>query len=133
MNLNGKVALVTGGTMGIGAAIAIDLARRGAQLSICARELGDDAKQTKSAIEAVGGKAHLMSLDMSKAEDCAKAVEQTASHFGRLDVLVHNAGGPSFGRIDEVTPEQWRQTMALHVDACSPARWPATWPTTTSG
>ena len=118
MNLNGKVALVTGGTMGIGAAIAIDLARRGAHLSICARELGDDAKQTKAAIEAVGGKAHLMSLDMSKAEDCAKAVEQTVAHFGRLDVLVHNAGGPSFGRIEEVTPEQWRQTMALHVDAC---------------
>ena len=118
MNLNGKVALVTGGTMGIGAAIAIDLARRGAQLSICARELGDDAKQTKAAIEAVGGKAHLMSLDMSKAEDCAQAVEQTVCRFGRLDVLVHNAGGPSFGRIDEVSPEQWRQTMALHVDAC---------------
>src|SRR5258705_466495 len=118
MNLQGKVALVTGGTMGIGAAIAIDLVRRGAQVSICARELGEDAKQTKSAIEAAGGKAHLMSLDMSPPEDCAKAVEQTVSHFGRLDVLVHNAGGPSFGRIDEVTPEQWRQTMALHVDAC---------------
>jgi NAD(P)-dependent dehydrogenase (short-subunit alcohol dehydrogenase family) len=118
MDLQGKVALVTGGTMGIGAAIAIELAHRGTQVSICARQLGEEAKQTKSAIEGAGGKAHLMSLDMSRPEDCAKAVEQTAAHFGRLDVLVHNAGGPSFGRIDEVTPEQWRQTMALHVDAC---------------
>ena len=118
MNLDGKVALVTGGTMGIGAAIAIDLAKRGASVALCARELGDDAKQTKSAIEAAGQKALLMSLDMSRPDDCIKAVEQTAAHFGRLDVLVHNAGGPSFGRIDEVSAEQWRQTMALHVDAC---------------
>jgi NAD(P)-dependent dehydrogenase (short-subunit alcohol dehydrogenase family) len=118
MDLQGKVALVTGGTMGIGAAIAIDLARRGAQVSICARQLGPEAEQTMLAIAAPGGKGLLMSHDMSKAEDCALAVEQTVAHFGRLDVLVHNAGGPSFGRIDEVTPEQWRQTMAVHVDAC---------------
>src|SRR5204863_3143747 len=101
MDLAGKVALVTGGTMGIGAAIAIDLARRGAKVSICARQLGQEAEQTMAAIAAAGSTGHCDSLDMSKAEDCAQAIERTASHFGQLDVLVHNAGGPSFGRIDE--------------------------------
>lgn len=117
MELTEKVALITGGTMGIGAAIAIDLARRGANIAICARKLEVEAAQTKSAIEAIGRRVHLMSLDMANPEDCAKAVEQTVSHFGRLDVLVHNAGGPSFGKLEDVSAEQWRQTMALHVDA----------------
>lgn len=117
MNLEGKVALVTGGTMGIGGAIAVDLARRGADVAICARELGEESRQTKSAIEAAGRRVLAMSLDLSRAEDCAQAVEKTAAHFGRLDVLVHNAGGPAFGKIEDVSAEQWRQTMALHVDA----------------
>ena len=56
MDLQGKVALVTGGTMGIGAAIATELARRGAQVSICARQLGEEAKQTKAAVEGAGGR-----------------------------------------------------------------------------
>jgi NAD(P)-dependent dehydrogenase (short-subunit alcohol dehydrogenase family) len=46
-----------------------------------------------------------------------KAVDQAAAEFGRLDVLVHNAGGPSPGKIEDVTPEQWRQTMDLHINA----------------
>ena len=54
---------------------------------------------------------------MAQADDCAAAVEKTAQHFGRLDVLVHNAGGPSPGKIEDVSPEQWRQTMDLHVNA----------------
>ena len=117
MNLEGKVALVTGGTMGIGAAIAVDLARRGAHLSICARQLGEEARATEAAIKVTGRRVHLMSLDLARAEDCVQAVEQTVAHFGRLDILIHNAGGPSFGRIEDVSAEQWQQTMALHVDA----------------
>jgi NAD(P)-dependent dehydrogenase (short-subunit alcohol dehydrogenase family) len=54
---------------------------------------------------------------MARPEDCATAVEQTVQHFGRLDVLVHNAGGPSPGKIEDVTPEQWRHTMDLHLNA----------------
>src|SRR5437764_1619106 len=106
MDLNGKAALVTGGTLGLGAAIAIELARRGADVAIAARNLGGPAEEVKAAIVALGRRALAIAADFTRAEDCAQAVEQTAAHFGRLDVLVHNAGGPSPGRIEDVTPEQ---------------------------
>jgi NAD(P)-dependent dehydrogenase (short-subunit alcohol dehydrogenase family) len=117
MDLNGKAALVTGGTMGLGAAIAVELARRGADVAIAARNLGQPADETKASIEAAGRRCLVLAADFTRPDDCASAVEKTAAHFGRLDVLVHNAGGPSAGKIDEVTPEQWRQTMDLHVNA----------------
>jgi NAD(P)-dependent dehydrogenase (short-subunit alcohol dehydrogenase family) len=117
MNLQNRVALVTGGTMGIGAAIAIDLAKQGCQIAICARNLAGEAQQTKAHVEAHGAKCLLMQADMTSADDCAAAVEQTAAHFGRLDIVVNNAGGPSHGRLEEVTAEQWLTTMNLHVNS----------------
>lgn len=117
MNLQDKTALITGGSMGIGAAIALDLARRGANVSIVARNLGSEANEVKAAVEALGRQCLLLAGDMAKPEDCAWCVEQTASRFGRLDVLVHNAGGPAPGTIDEVTPELWKHTLDLHVSA----------------
>jgi len=117
MDLNGKAALVTGGTMGLGAAIAIELARRGADVAIAARNLGSSAEEVKRAIEGLRRRCAVIAADFTKAEDCESAVQQASSQFGRLDVLVHNAGGPSPGRIDEITPQQWRETMDLHVNA----------------
>lgn len=117
MQLSGKVALVTGGTMGLGAAMVLHLAKAGADVAIVARNLGADADQLSAQITALGRKALLISADMSKAADCTRVVEQTAQHFGRLDVLVHNAGGPAFGTIEEITPEFWQETMDLHVNA----------------
>ena len=117
MILTDKVALVTGGTLGIGAAIALDLAKRGAHVAIAARGLNDEADSLKKEIENLGRKCLLISADMTKPADCTRAVEDTAKHFGRLDVLVHNAGGPSHGKIEDITPEQWHTTMDLHVNA----------------
>jgi NAD(P)-dependent dehydrogenase (short-subunit alcohol dehydrogenase family) len=117
MELKNRVALVTGGSMGIGAAIAIDLAKLGAKVAICARNLGDEAQETKRQIEAHGSSCLLMQADMTKAADCVSVVEQTASHFGRLDVIVNNAGGPSHGRLEDVSAEQWLETMNLHVNS----------------
>jgi len=117
MDLKGKAALVTGGTMGLGAAIALELARRGADIAIAARNLGGPAEEVKNAIVALGRRCVALAADLTKADDCAAVVEQTAAQLGRLDVLVHNAGGPSPGKIEEVTPDQWRQTMDLHVNA----------------
>jgi NAD(P)-dependent dehydrogenase (short-subunit alcohol dehydrogenase family) len=117
MNLAGKVALVTGGTMGIGAAIACELARRGANLSITARNLAEEAAATCRAIEACGRRCHAFKADVSKQEECERIVAETVAHFGRLDVLIHNAGGNAPGRIDEVSPEDWRYAMDVHVNA----------------
>src|SRR5262245_20764554 len=117
MDLQGKAALVTGGTMGIGAAIATELARQGADVAIAARNLGEPAQQVRVAIEKLCRRCLLVAADFTRPDDCAAAVATTAQHFGRLDVLVHNAGGPSPGRIEEITAEQWRQTMDLHVNA----------------
>jgi NAD(P)-dependent dehydrogenase (short-subunit alcohol dehydrogenase family) len=117
MDLTGKVALVTGGTMGLGAAVALDLARRGADLAIAARNLGGPAEQVKAAIVSAGSRCLLIKADFTQERDCAKAVERAATELGRFDVLVHNAGGPSPGKIDEITPDQWRQTMDLHLNA----------------
>lgn len=117
MDLKNKTALITGGTMGIGAAIAIELGKRGADLAIVARHLGPEARETKQQIEAAGRRVLLMTGDMAVPTECARVVEETATHFGRLDVLVHNAGGPAFGKIEDVTPELWEHTLALHVSA----------------
>jgi NAD(P)-dependent dehydrogenase (short-subunit alcohol dehydrogenase family) len=117
MDLHGKVALITGGTLGIGAAIARDLAKRGAHIAVVARNLGEPADELRREIEGLGRKFLACVADMSVEADCLASVEETVRALGRLDVLVHNAGGPSHGRIEEVTPQQWRQTMALHVDA----------------
>jgi NAD(P)-dependent dehydrogenase (short-subunit alcohol dehydrogenase family) len=117
VELTGKAALITGGTMGLGAAIAKELARRGADVAIAARNLGDAADEVKGAITVTGRRCALIQADFTEPEDCASAVEQTVKALGRLDVLIHNAGGPSPGRIDDVTPEQWRQTMDLHINA----------------
>src|SRR5688500_6107764 len=105
MDLKGKTALITGGTLGIGAAIVLDLARRGADVSIVARNLNEAARELERQVQSLGRSVLLIAGDMAKAVDCAAVVDKTAAQFGRLDVLVHNAGGPAPGKIEEVTPE----------------------------
>ncbi|HTN77602.1 MAG TPA: SDR family NAD(P)-dependent oxidoreductase [Pirellulaceae bacterium] len=118
MDLHDKVSLVTGGTLGIGAAIVMELAKRGSHLAVAARNVSEGpANELKAAVEKLGRQCVLIPADLAKSEDCRFAIEQTVQQLGRLDVLVHNAGGPSFGKIEDVSEEQWLHTMALHVNA----------------
>ena len=117
MELIDKVALVTGGTMGIGAAICEELCAVGAGISIVARYDGQEARRVHQCVEQLGQRCAVITADLRNADSCQAAVQKTIEHFGRLDILIHNAGGPSPGTIDEVDPEQWLATMDLHVNA----------------
>lgn len=115
MQLHEKVALITGGTLGIGAAIVQRLAREGADVAVVARHLGQPAESVQAEVEKLGRRCLLIAGDMSVGDDCTRVVQETADGLGRLDVLVHNAGGPAPGRIDQVSPDVWHQTLDLHV------------------
>ena len=117
MELRGKVGLVTGGTKGIGAACAVEMAKRGAAVSLVGRNLGDEATRTKEAVEASGGRCHLIAADMGRPEDATRCVQETAEALGGVDVLVHSAGGLVAGGLMEVTPEAWMEGFDVHVHA----------------
>jgi NAD(P)-dependent dehydrogenase (short-subunit alcohol dehydrogenase family) len=125
MQLTDKVALVTGGTKGIGAATAIELARRGADVAINGRADDDEAQKVRKAIESLGRRCAVVVADMGKPEEAQRSVEGAADAMGALDVLVHSAGGAVPGKLTEVTPEVWHQAFDVHVHAlyylCRPA------------
>lgn len=117
MKLLGKIALVTGGTKGIGAATAVELAQRGADVAIVGRHDDELARQTKSQVESLGRRCLLVVGDMGKPEDAARAVRQTEEQFGAVDVLVHCAGGVIVGGLMDVSPETWQAGFDVHVHA----------------
>jgi NAD(P)-dependent dehydrogenase (short-subunit alcohol dehydrogenase family) len=117
MKLTGKVALITGGTKGIGAATAIALAKEGASVAITGRHDDDDARATQRAVEALGRRCEVILGDIAQPAECARAVEETVKRLGALDVLIHSAGGPVPGGLLELTPEAWNNAFAVHVHA----------------
>ncbi|MST01233.1 MAG: SDR family oxidoreductase [Pedosphaera sp.] len=117
MNLTGKIALVTGGTKGIGAATAIALAKEGTDIALNCRRLDADAAATRDAVAALGRRCVLVHGDCGKADDCARIVRETESDLGPVDVLVHSAGGAVNGKLLEITPSQWMDAFNVHVHA----------------
>src|SRR5271155_3961628 len=104
-NLEGKVALVTGGSRGIGAAIAKRLAADGASVAITYTKGADAAAAVVKEIERAGGKAIAIQADAANPEAVKSAVEKTVSSFGGLDVLVNNAGTAIPKPFEETTLE----------------------------
>jgi len=117
MKLKGKTGLVTGGTKGIGAATALALARDGADVAINGRYDDAEAQQVKQQIEALGRRCAVIVADCGKPEEAARCVEQTVERLGRVDVLVHCAGGLVPGGLFQVTPEAWHAGFDVHVHA----------------
>ncbi|MCX7152662.1 MAG: SDR family oxidoreductase [Proteobacteria bacterium] len=114
LELEGRVALVTGGTQGIGRATAIRLAQEGAAVVIAARgREGLDAVAAQ--IGAAGGKVAAVQADVAKAADCERLVGEVIKAFGRLDILVNNAGTSSTGEFESVTDETWREDLELKL------------------
>ncbi len=94
--LRGKSVLVTGGSRGIGRAIALGFAREGANVGICARN-AEQLEKTGAEIRALGVQARTMVVDLLQEADCIRAVDETAAAFGRFDVLVNNASSNDGG------------------------------------
>jgi NAD(P)-dependent dehydrogenase (short-subunit alcohol dehydrogenase family) len=117
MRLDGKVALVTGGTRGIGAATAIALAGQGMDVAIAARRDDQQAKQTRMEIESLGRRCAMIVADCAKPDDNTRCVQQTIEQLGSVDVLVHSAGGPVPGSVLEISPEDWYRAFDVHVHA----------------
>jgi NADP-dependent 3-hydroxy acid dehydrogenase YdfG len=112
--LESTVALVTGASSGIGAATAIRLAADGAAVALVARRR-DRLDEIGSAIGAAGGTALVLQADISEGTDARRAVEQTASELGRLDVLVNNAGVMLLGPALDAPIDEWERMVALNV------------------
>ena len=127
-DLNGHVALVTGGSRGIGAAIATALAEAGAAVAVNYRERVGEAEAVVAKIEGAGGRAVAIAADVSRSNAVAAMVEQVASALGPVDILINNAGMAIPRGIDELTESEFDQTIAVNLKSaflCSQAVLPA--------
>lgn len=114
MRLATKVALVTGGSRGIGEAIAHRLADEGAAVALCARHLEAVAEVAK-AIEARGGQALAVAADVGSTADADQLVAACLDRFGRLDILVNNAGITRDGLVLRMKDEDWNQVLTVNL------------------
>src|SRR5579859_5412910 len=113
--LNGKHAVVTGGTRGIGRAIAADLLRAGAAVAICGRARESVDRAATELRQATGGDVFGHPADVSKSGDVEQFFAAVDARFGGLDILVNNAGAGTFRGIQELTLEDWRNTIDLNL------------------
>lgn len=113
-SLHGKVALVTGASSGIGAAIAYALAQAGATVALSARRT-DRLSALVEKIEAEGGKAIAIAGDMAVEADARRAVGETVAQLGRIDILINSAGIMDSGGIENATLDRYRQTIDINL------------------
>jgi len=113
LGLKGKVALVTGGSKGIGKAVARGLAQEGARVAICARTKGDVDAVAKELASATGSDVFGVAGDLTREPDVQTIVAATVSRFGRIDILVNNAGAAPGGLLLDLTEEQWQGALQL--------------------
>jgi NAD(P)-dependent dehydrogenase (short-subunit alcohol dehydrogenase family) len=112
--LDGKVAIVTGASSGLGVAFARGLAQAGADVAICARR-ADRLQQTRQEVEAEGRRCVAVAADVSVVEDCTRVVEETISELGRVDVLVNNAGIGTAVPATREPPEDFRKVIDVNL------------------
>lgn len=114
LGLNNKVAIVTGGSQGIGKATALRLAAEGARVVIAARGQ-ENLDKVLAEITGNGGQAAAVQADVSNKDDCQKLVRRTIELFGRLDILINNAGTSARGAFENVTDDTWQQDFDLKL------------------
>lgn len=114
VDLNGKVALVTGASSGLGARFAKILAEAGAQVVLAARRV-ERLKELRAEIESNGGAAHLVALDVTDYASIKSAIAHAETEAGPIDILINNSGVSSTQRLVDVTPEDYRQVMDTNL------------------
>lgn len=113
VSLAGRKALITGGSGGLGSAIALALARAGAAVAISGRDAQRVADLAKALSLESGGKVEPVRLDLLQPGDAAQAIETAVGRIGGLDILVNSAGAPSDGRFESVSAEAWQRSYAI--------------------
>lgn len=112
----GKVAIVTGSSMGIGRAIAEALASSKEYSGIVTNSRNlEEALQVSEGIKRLGCDSIAIEADMSREADCVRLVNKSAKHYGRIDVLVNNAGVQDEARLEETSTEQWRRIIGIDL------------------
>lgn len=112
LGLRGKVALVPASSQGLGKAVALAFAREGARVAVCSRRL-DAVEATAEEARRLGAEVLALAADLTRAEDIATLVQRTVEHFGGIDILVTNAGGPPAGRFDDFDDAAWQAGYEL--------------------
>jgi NAD(P)-dependent dehydrogenase (short-subunit alcohol dehydrogenase family) len=113
--LDGKVAIVTGASSGLGAAFALGLAEAGADVAVCARRV-QRLEETAEQVRALGRRCLAVPADVAQPEDCARVVEETVRELGRLDVLVNNAGIGTAAPATREAPEDFRRVIDVNLN-----------------
>jgi len=115
LGLEGRTALVTGGSSGIGRAIAEELGKCGVKVGVNYHSGRESADEVVRGLEDQGGEAIALGGDVSKPEDCKKMVEQLVERFGRLDILVANAGIQRDAPFTELSLEDWQRVIDINL------------------
>jgi NAD(P)-dependent dehydrogenase (short-subunit alcohol dehydrogenase family) len=116
--LRGKVALITGGDSGIGRAVSVHFAEEGADVAIVYLDEDQDAEDTKTLVEAAGGNCLLIKGDVKESDFCKKAVEKVVGQFGKINILVNNAGMQFPQKnVKEITEDQLETTFRTNIFA----------------
>jgi len=115
MDLTNKVALITGGTHGIGAQAALQLASEGVKVCLVARNNMESG--LKEQLDEMGAEYEFVAADLSKLTDCGVVVERAFQRFGQIDILIHSAGGAAPGNLLSVANDTWYKAFDIHLHA----------------
>jgi len=115
--LDNRVALVTGGSRGIGKAICLELAKEGAKIALNYNRSADEAQAVADEIKALGSDAFIGQADVSDAVSARNLVKQVIAHFGTLDILINNAGITRDSFFKKLTDEAWHEVIRTNLDS----------------